>query len=332
MCCYARCTPEQANHKESSTVVAIALRMESFEPLPLTGVKSPPDSPVSGVSRRKRNPRTPRQVAEAYRGRLYELLATTDLGVRSEELEVHFAGMPVRYWPRVDSASLRWHLDIIHEFTDGLARSNVSLAPPVLRWRHFPERGFSEVVVCAWDRLGLLAKIAGSFAAAGLNILRADVYTRADNVVLDVFQVCDENVRQVRDISRLKQMEQLLMMALMNPNGAGARALQTWMRYASEPSSANDVANSATAPVVVLDNAQSEDYTVLEVQAPDRLGLLHDILEAISACNVDIAHAIVVTEDCAAADIFFLHETDGRKIHDPARLELIRAGVLAALD
>jgi [protein-PII] uridylyltransferase len=270
-------------------------------------------------------------MAEAYRGRLYELLATADLGVRSEELEVHFAGMPVRYWPRVDSTSLRWHLDIIHEFTDGLTRSDVLLAPPVLRWRHFSERGFSEVVVCAWDRLGLLAKIAGAFAAAGLNILRADIYTRADNVVLDVFQVCDENVRHVRDISRLKQMEQLLMMALMNPHGAGARALQTWMRYASEPT-ATDVANSATAPVVLLDNAQSEDYTVLEVQAPDRLGLLHDILEAISACNVDIAHAIVVTEDRAAADIFFLHETDGRKIHDAARLELIRTGVLAALN
>jgi hypothetical protein len=78
-------------------------------------------------------------MAEAYRGRLYELLATADLGVRSEELEVHFAGMPVRYWPRVDSATLRWHLDIVHEFVDGLTRSDVLLAPPVIRWRHFPD-------------------------------------------------------------------------------------------------------------------------------------------------------------------------------------------------
>ncbi len=265
-------------------------------------------------------------MAEAYRGRLYELLANSDVGVRSEELEVHFAGMPVRYWPRVDSTSLRWHLDIIHEFTDSLTRSDVLLAPPVLRWRHFPERGFSEVVVCAWDRLGLLAKIAGSFAAAGLNIVRADIYTRADNVVLDVFQVCDESVRHIREISRLKQMEQLLTVALMNPNGPGAVALRTWMRPVSKPPT-----NSATASVVTLDNGPSEDYTVLEIQAADRVGLLHDILEAISACNVDIAHAIVVTEESSAADAFFLHEADGRKIHNPSRLELIRASVLAAL-
>jgi len=58
---------------------------------------------------------------------------------------------------------------------------------------------------------------------------------------------------------------------------------------------------------------------------------LHDFWEAGSACNVDIAHAIVVTEESTAADAFFLQEMDGRKIRDAARLELIRAGVLAAL-
>jgi len=159
--------------------------------------------------------------------------------------------------------------------------------------------------------------------------VRADIYTRADNVVLDIFQVCDENVQHIRDISRLKQMEHLVRVAL-KPGQAAEMALRTWMRYASEPSAA-DLANSATASVATLDNGPSEDYTVLEIQAADRVGLLHDILEAISACNVDIAHAIVVTEESTAADVFFLQNPDGQKIRDPARLELIRAGVLAAL-
>ena len=302
--------------------------MESRTSVPVTKKKSRPGRELA-TTQLHRSVRTPRQMAEAYRGRLYELLATADLGVRSEELEVHFAGMPVRYWPRVDSATLRWHLDIVHEFVDGLTHSDVLLAPPVIRWRHFPDRSFSEVVVCAWDRLGLLAKIAGSFAAVGLNIVRADIHTRADNVVRDVFQVCDENARHVQDISRLKQMEHLLRVAL-RPGQAAERALRTWMRYASEPPAA-DLANSATASVVTLDNEPSEDYTVLEIQAADRVGLLHDILEAISACNVDIAHAIVVTEESTAADVFFLQNPDGQKIRDAARLELIRAGVLAAL-
>jgi len=267
------------------------------------------------------------QVAETHRDRLYEVMANADLDIRLEELELHFAGMPLRYWPRVDDATLRWHLDIIHEFIDGLTRSDVLLAPPVLRWRHFPERNFSEVVVCTWDRLGLLAKIAGAFAAVGLNIVRADIYTRADNMVLDVFQVCDEELREVRDISRLKQMEELLTVAL-GPNGGGEIALRTWMRYAGEPTA---VELAQTAPTVALDNEQSEEYTVLEIQAPDRVGLLHDVLEAISVGDVDIVHAIIVTENSEAADMFFLTGTDGKKIRDTKRLEQIQNGVVAVL-
>jgi len=277
----------------------------------------------------QRGMKSTQHIAETHRDRLYDLVVNSDVDIRLEELELHFVGMPLRYWPRVEDATLRWHLDIIHEFIDGLTGSDVLLARPVLRWRHFPERGFSEVVVCTWDRLGLLAKIAGSFAAVGLNIVRADIFTRADNVVLDVFQVCDEDLRDVHDISRLKQMEQLLTVAL-SPNGGGETALRTWMRYASEPTAA-ELARTATAPFVALDNDHSDEYTVLEIQAADRVGLLHDVLEAISAGDVDIAHAIIVTEDTEAADVFFLTGTDGKKIRDTKRLEQIRTGVLASL-
>jgi [protein-PII] uridylyltransferase len=266
------------------------------------------------------------QIFETHRGRLYELMVNADFGIRSEELELHFASMPLRYWPRVDSESLRWHLELIHEFIDGLTRGDVLLAPPVMHWRHFPDRGFSEVVVCAWDRPGLLARIAGAFAATGLNIVRADIYTRSDNVVLDVFQVCDEALRHIEDISRLKQMEQLLAVS-SSPNGGGESVLRTWMQCAGAP---ERVAGSKAA-VLTFDNDRFDDYTVLQVEAPDRVGLLHDILEAISTCDVDIVHAVIVTEEDEAADVFFMTGTDGRKIRDAARLEQIRDMVRAAL-
>ena len=70
---------------------------------------------------------------------------------------------------------------------------------------------------------------------------------------------------------------------------------------------------------------------MLEAETPDRVGLLHDVLEAISACNADIAHAVIVTEEGKAADVFFLQGADGRKLHGTPRLEQIHSGVLAAL-
>jgi [protein-PII] uridylyltransferase len=306
------------------------METEAFSPISTSPEKRTLSVPHAALAPHlNRNPKVARQFAEAHRDRLYEGIESIDLGLRSEELELHFVGMPLRYWPRVDAATLRWHLDIIHEFTDGLARSDVMLAPPVVRWRHLPDRGFSEVVVCTWDRLGLLAKIAGSFAAVGLNIVRADIYTRADNVVLDIFQVCDEQVRHVQDISRLKQMEHLLTVAL-SPSGNGDMALRTWLQHASTPAAA-DIAKTAGTSLVSIDNERSDDYTVLEILAADRVGLLHDVLEAISAGDVDIAHAIIVTEEGEAADVFFLTGTDGKKICDTKRLKQIREAVLTAL-
>jgi [protein-PII] uridylyltransferase len=300
--------------------------METSTSEPGEGNTLPADASSMVATQVSRGTKTVQQIFETHRSRLYELMVNTDFGIRSEEFELHFASMPLRYWPRVDGESLRWHLEIVHEFVDGLTHNDVLLAPPVMHWRHFPDRGFSEVVVCAWDRLGLLAKIAGAFAASGLNILRADIYTRADNVVLDVFQICDEDLRHVEDISRLKQMEQLLAVAF-SPNGGGEAVLRTWMQCAG----ATDAPASGKAPVLTFDNDRFDDYTVLQVEAHDRVGLLHDLLAAISTCDVDIVHAVIVTEEDEAADVFFMTGTDGLKIRDGARLEQIRDAVRAAL-
>jgi UTP:GlnB (protein PII) uridylyltransferase len=318
--------PDQGDSCDSSTVVANGMGMETSTSVSGDGNALPAVAPAVVGSHLNRSTKTVQQIFETHRSRLYELTVNADLGIRSEELELHFASMPLRYWPRVDAESLRWHLEMIHEFIDGLTRSDVLLAPPVMHWRHFPDRGFSEVVVCAWDRPGLLAKIAGAFAATGLNIVRADIYTRADNVVLDVFQICDEELRHVEDISRLKQMEQLLAVAF-SPNGGGEAVLRTWMQCAGAP----ERTVSGKAPTLTFDNDRFDDYTVLQVEAPDRVGLLHDILEAISTCDVDIVHAVIVTEEDEAADVFFMTGTDGRKIRDGARLEQIRDVVRAAL-
>ena len=317
---------ERGDLVDFSTGGAMEVSMETSTSVSGEGNALPAGAPAVVGSHLNRSTKTVQQIFETHRSRLYELMVNADFGIRSEELEVHFASMPLRYWPRVDSEALRWHLEIIHEFMDGLTHSDVLLAPPVMHWRHFPDRGFSEVVVCTWDRLGLLAKIAGAFAATGLNILRADIYTRSDNIVLDVFQVCDEDLRHVEDISRLKQMEQLLAVAF-SPNGGGEAVLRTWMQCAGAP----DKPSAGKAPVLTFDNDRFDDYTVLQVEAHDRVGLLHDILEAISTCDVDIVHAVIVTEEDEAADVFFMTGTDGRKIRDATRLEQIRDAVRAAL-
>src|SRR5688572_25068656 len=132
--------------------------------------------------------------------RLYErLLQTPPAGLHADEVRAHFQGMPAHYWEHVAKGELIWGMETIHGFLAKLKQWEAPGAPAVANLRHCPERGFTKIGVCTWDRPGLLAKIAATFSALRINILQADVYTRADNVALDVFQVSDLNQPHITD-------------------------------------------------------------------------------------------------------------------------------------
>lgn len=244
---------------------------------------------------------------------------TDDLGdmLSAEELDIHFSHMPDRYWARTNAAAVKLHLELIHEFFEGLGAADADGTPPIVRWKHYRDRGITEVQVCTWDRLGLLAKVAGAFATVGLNIIRADIFTRADNIVLDVFEVCAPGGGHVRHESRLEKMTEVLTAALKPA--------------AVMPTISSGPATDCGAVEVYFDSERHDHYSALMVEAPDRVGLLYDIFTALSACDVNVAHAIITTDQEKVGDVFYLTDAEGREITYPARLEEIREKVKASL-
>jgi [protein-PII] uridylyltransferase len=95
---------------------------------------------------------------------------------------------------------------------------------------------------------------------------------------------------------------------------------------------AGRAAAGAPGPVkIILDNQLSDDYTVLEVKCPDRLGLLYLVTKTLAAHGLDIATARIATEIDQAVDTFYVHDGQGRKVEDPDALGRVREALEHAL-
>ena len=58
----------------------------------------------------------------------------------------------------------------------------------------------------------------------------------------------------------------------------------------------------------------------VEIQAPDRIGLLHDLFHTINVAGLDTAHARICTEKGVAMDTLYITTADRKQIEDPEML------------
>ena len=261
---------------------------------------------------------------EWHRDRLRRLMKQRPMGgIPDEEVAAHFDGMPPRYWDRVTEDELVWGVQTVHRFLGKLAASEGGESAAVMDARHFPQQGCTKILVCTWDRLGLLTQLAGYISALRLNVIRAQVYTRADNIVMDVFWLCDSKQQHVGDGERLKQLAFLLEGGLTEP----PRFASTWARHSHKhlPRAAQSTA------IVTFNNTESPDRTIVTVEASERLGLLHDILEVMNENRLNITEALIDTVDDVARDIFFVTDEQKNKVTTPQQLKAIERAMVEAL-
>ncbi|HZQ46285.1 MAG TPA: [protein-PII] uridylyltransferase, partial [Verrucomicrobiae bacterium] len=110
-----------------------------------------------------------------------------------EEVHAHFGTMPGRYFAIHSAPEITRDLVLTHRFFHLQLSENEeqNALEPVIDWHNEPDRGYTVVKICTWDRAGLFNNITGSLSAAGLNILSAQIFTRSDAIVLDTFYVID---------------------------------------------------------------------------------------------------------------------------------------------
>ncbi|MEM7146827.1 MAG: [protein-PII] uridylyltransferase, partial [Verrucomicrobiota bacterium] len=233
-----------------------------------------------------------------------------------DEIEAHFSLMPERYFRFRKPESVVSDMRGFHSFFRTLQKKSENTLTPILKWKAHEDRGYSTVKVFSWNRPLLLARVAGALAARNLNILSADIFTREDDLALDVFRVCTtkfEPVTSKRDTDTVEKVLKAAFAVDVNEFNQTIAA-QAEIEYPS-------VDPNLFPQRVHLTNQPSPDYTVLEIQAVDRIGLLYDILCAIGVFGLDTLSARINTEKGAAIDTFYLTDYQGKKITNPELLE-----------
>jgi [protein-PII] uridylyltransferase len=82
---------------------------------------------------------------------------------------------------------------------------------------------------------------------------------------------------------------------------------------------------------VLFDHHASEHYTVIEVLAEDRPGLLFTLAAALHEMGITIGVAKISTEGKRAVDVLYACESDGSKIDPGERSDVVREKLIGSL-
>lgn len=222
-----------------------------------------------------------------------------------DEIDAHFYTMPERYFQAFGPGAIAEHLVQMGHFLAQFESPKPERAlAPSIEWRHRPESGHSEVWIWTWDRMDLLPKIAGSFAAAGLNILGADLHPRTDHLAFHLFRVCGPGFRAIEEERDQRPFVVTLQDALRDLEPFDFRPL--WLRSRRRRAPLLPGLDFPTR--VTVTSSPNTDYTLIELQTPDRLGLLYDLLDAFASLGARVAASRIATQNGAALDSFYLQD------------------------
>jgi [protein-PII] uridylyltransferase len=236
-------------------------------------------------------------------------------GVDDGAIEEYFDSLPRRYFTGHSPSQIVRHARVAMSY-----EPEQMLATAVRSFRG----DFTEFILCTRDVHGLFSNVAGVISAHHINILGANVYTTRKGLALEVYRLTtppggDDEHTIVWDELRASLLSVLRgersVDEILKRRGLPLRVMpQPWRKPES----------------VSITNEESDFYTIVDVAANDRLGLLHDLTRVIAEHDFEIyiSKASVVLDQ--VADTFYLKDREGRKIHDPERLAALERDLLVA--
>ena len=207
-------------------------------------------------------------------------------------------------------------------FVDSMPPGYVTAFPTDVVARHYAmlarRDGRLQCTAVAQDRIGLLADVAGALALTGFDIASASAYSSTRGMALEVFTGIDRFGRLTGG-SALDDATALLSRALEGDVELeeALRARMRRYRRRTRSSLGREVS-------ITVDQDASATATVVEVHAPDAVGLLARVAATFADLGIDVATAIVATLGDRVIDTFYVRDSQRAKLTDERALEHLR--------
>jgi [protein-PII] uridylyltransferase len=173
------------------------------------------------------------------------------------------------------------------------------------------------LVVVTPDRPGLISRVSGVLALHGLEVRSADVATEA-GMAVESFAVTS----RLGPVIAWDRVTAHLHAAIDGRLAIEARLAERIRTYRPRRATSPRL----PPPSVRFDDGASHSATVVEVIAPDTIGLLYRVTRAFAQFDLDVRVAKAQTVGDVVIDAFYVTHADGSQVTDPElRRELERA-------
>ncbi len=226
--------------------------------------------------------------------------------------------LPATYLHSTPPVQIAADLRLLHRLAPGNAEA---------RGEYRPETKTVEFTVATNEAVvpGIFHRLTGALTSYGLEILSAQINTLAEGFVVDRFQVMDPDYSGPPPKARIEAVCRSLVASLKQPAGTRMSFRRTWQSDHRHPTSPE--AHSR----VEIHNSVSAQYTVIDVFAVDRPGLLYSVTRTLYELGLSVARAKIGTYLDQVVDVFYVTDNQGRKIEQAEQIDQIRNRLLQAI-
>ncbi|MEJ2230294.1 MAG: [protein-PII] uridylyltransferase [Nitrospirales bacterium] len=189
--------------------------------------------------------------------------------------------------------------------------------------------GVTEYVLITHEQAkpGIFMQVTGVFAAMGLQVLEAQIMTLKDGTVWDVLSVNDQDYEGPPPASRMKEVSQEIQEVV-----EGRQSVDQLFERRRRMAFGRPFPTGRRPIEVHIDHGVSDTYTVIDVFADDKQGLLFVIARTLVGLDLSIHMARIGTRLDQVADVFYVTNLQGEKILPGEGCEHIRRILQDAID